>query len=143
MNAPETDVEDLVIAYLTSQSIVAAGHIAAKVPADVVAPFILVQRIAGGDDFIVDHATVSVHSFHTDQTSASDVARSVHHAMRQFRAKTAVTMPDGSIASPYGPCRTQQTPIFVPWEPEGGGTVLSRYVARYLIDIRLPSIAAF
>lgn len=143
MTAPEIDVEDLVIVYLSTQNIVADGQIAARMPAKIAPPFVLVQRVAGGDDFIVDHPTVSVHSFAADQTAASDIARDIHHAMRKFTMKIAVTMPDGSTASPYGPTRTQQTPIFMPWEPDGGGGVLSRYGARYLIDLRLPSISNF
>lgn len=143
MTAPEIDVEDLVISYIDSLTVVAIGQVAGRMPANISPPFILVQRVAGGDDFIVDHATVSVHCFATDQTAASDIARDVHHAMRKLTMKTAVTMPDGSTASPYGPTRTQQTPIFMPWEPDGGGGVLSRYVARYRIDIRLPSISKF
>ncbi|TDH48491.1 hypothetical protein E2F47_23530 [Mycobacterium eburneum] len=143
MSAPETDVEDFVIAYLVAQGILPAASISGRMPAQFRPPFVLVQRVAGGDDFIVDHATVSIHSFAADQTAASDLARDVHHAMRQLRPKITVTMPDGSIVNPYGPTRTEQTPIFVSYEPEGGGTVVSRYVARYLIDLRLPSITAF
>lgn len=141
--APEVDVEDFVIAYLCTQSIVPSGQVAARIPATLPTPFILVQRVAGGDDLIVDRPTVSVHSFHTDQTAASDIARAVHHAMRQLRPKTVVTMPDSSTASPYAPTLTEQTPIFVEWEPSGGGLVIARYVARYLIKLRLPAITSF
>jgi hypothetical protein len=141
--APEVDVEDVVIAYLTAQNIVPASQISGRMVDNPPLPFVLVQRVAGGDDYIVDHATVSVHTFHMDQTSASDTARSIHHAMRQFRAKTHVTMPDSSVVIPYGPARTEQTPIYLEWEPSGGGAVMDRYVARYLIDLRLPTIQAF
>ncbi|MEZ0366809.1 hypothetical protein ACAG26_24350 [Mycobacterium sp. pUA109] len=141
--APEVDVEDFVIAYLIGLGIVTAAQISARMPEKLTPPFVLVQRVAGGDDLLVDHSTVSIHSFDTDQTAASDLARAIHHAMRQLRTKVTVTMPDGSIVNPYGPTRTEQTPIFVQWEPGGGGAVLSRYVGRYLIDLRLPSITAF
>lgn len=140
---PEVDVEDFVIAYLVSLNLVPAAQISGRMPETPKLPFVLVQRVAGGDDWLVDHPTVSIHSFHTTQTAASDTARSIHHAMRQLRAKTPVTMPDSSIVTPYGPVRTEQTPIFVEWEPSGGGATLDRYVARYLIDLRLPSIPGF
>lgn len=140
MSSPEVDAEDFVIAYLTAQNILPAAQIAGRMPAVPTLPFILVQRVAGDDDFIVDYPTISVHSFNTDQTSASDVARTVHHTMRQLHPKTAVTMPDNSTASPYSLCKTEQTPIYVPWEPSGGGAVIERYVARYRINLRLPSI---
>jgi hypothetical protein len=141
--SPEVDVEDLVIAYLSAQNIVPAGQIAARMVDNPELPFVLVVRVAGDDDYIVDYSTVSVHSFNTDQTSASDTARSVHHAMRQLRSRTPVTMPDSSVVIPYGPAKTEQTPIYVQWEPSGGGAVMDRYVARYLIPLRLPSITRF
>ena len=143
MSAPEIDVEDLVIAYLNTQNIVPAGQISARMTPTPVLPFVLVQRVAGDDDYIVDYATVSVHSFNTDQTSASDTARAVHHVMRQLRSKTPVTMPDNTVITPYGPCKTEQTPIYIEWEPSGGGAVMDRYVARYRINVRLPAITGF
>lgn len=143
MTSPEVDVEDFLIAYLTPLSIVPAAQMSARMPAALTTPFVLVQRVAGGDDFIVDKPTVSIHSFDVDQTSASDIARSIDHAMRQLRAKTPVTMPDNSIVTPYGPTVVEQRPIFVEWEPGGGGAVLARYVGRYRPLLRLPSIAGF
>lgn len=142
---PEVDVEDLVIAYLSAQNIVPAGQITGRWSFNQPVPVVLVQRVAGGDDFIVDYATVDVNSFNTAQTPASDTARSIHHAMRQLRPKIAVTMPDSSIVSVYGPTITEQTPIYIPWETQGYGTgaVVDRYVARYRINLRLPSIPGF
>ena len=141
--APENDVEDVVIAYLSTFSFVSAKQLSTRMPDQPPMPFVLVRRIAGGDDFIVDHATVQIDSFHNTQTAASDMARSIHHVMRQLRAKTPVTMPDNTVVTPYGPTVTEQTPIFLEWEPSGGGAVVSRYVARYLINLRLPSITSF
>lgn len=143
MTSPEIDIEDVVIAYLTAQDIVPAGQVAGRMPDQPPLPFILVQRVAGDDDYIVDYPTVSVHSFNVDQTSASDIARDVHHAIRQLRSKTPVTMPDDSVVIPYGPAKTEQTPIYIEWESEGGGAVMDRYVARYRLGLRLPSIAGF
>lgn len=140
MSAPEVDVEDFVIAYLTGSDIVPAAQISARMLDQPPLPFVLVQRVTGDDDFIVDHPTFDVESFDATQTGASDIARSVHHAMRQLHPKTLVTLPDDTQVSPYGLCKTEQTPIYVPWEPSGGGAVMERYVARYRLNLRLPSI---
>jgi hypothetical protein len=140
MTAPEVDVEDVVIAYLTGLDL--GVTVSAKMPSVPPLPFVLVQRVAGGDDWIVDYATVSVHSFAEGQTDASTIARTVHHAMRQLHSQTTVTVDGGSV-NVYAPVEVEQTPIYLEWEPTGGGTVLSRYVARYIIRLRLPSITGF
>lgn len=139
--APETDVEDFVAAYLVAQGLLPSTQISARMTPEPTLPFILVQRVAGDDDFIVDYPTIQLDSFDTTQTAASDLARAAHHLMRQLHPKTAVTMPDGSTASPYSLCKTDRTPTYEPWEPGGGGAVMERYVARYRINLRLPSIA--
>ena len=143
MTSPEVDVEDLVIAYLTAQDIVPAGQVAARIPEEMTLPFVLVQRIAGGDDWLVDEATIQIDSFNMTQTSASTIAREVNHAMRQLRPKTPVTMPDTSVVIPYGPAVVEMTPVYMPWEIAAGGAVTSRYVARYVVSVRLPNITAF
>lgn len=142
MTAPELDVEDFVIAYLSGFSIVPSGQIASRIPETWTLPFVLVQRVAGGDDYIVDEATISVHSFHQTQTAASDIARSVNHAMRQLHAKTVVNV-DGANWNIYKYI-TDQTPIFLDWEVSGGGGATAvRYVARYIISVRLPGIQGY
>lgn len=142
MSAPEVDVEDLVIAYLTSVNLVPDGQVAAALPPIPPTPFVLVRRVAGGDDYIVDHATIQIDSFGTTLTAASDTAREVNHAMRKLRPQVNVTLPGGYIVHVYH-LVVEQTPLFLEWEPSGGGAVLSRYVARYRIDVRLPSIPGF
>jgi hypothetical protein len=137
--SPELDVEDFVIAYLNTQSIPAT--ISTRMPPQLSLPFVLVQRVAGGDDWIIDSATVSVHSFGADQTSASDTARTVHHAMRQLHSKTAVTV-DGA-AWRVNRVSVEQTPIYLEYQESGGGAVSDRYVGRYVLDIRLPSIQGY
>lgn len=143
MTSPEVDVEDVVATYLVARGLLPAAQISARMEPQPTLPFILIQRVAGGDDFIVDHPTVQLDSFDVNQTAASDLARSAHHLMRQLRSKTPVTMPDSSVVIPYGPTKTEMTPEYEPWEPSGGGAVMDRYVARYLIKLRLPSIAGF
>ena len=130
------------IAYLTSLDLVPDGQVAGALPALPPTPFVLVRRVAGGDDYIVDHATIQIDSFDSTLTGASDTAREVNHAMRKLRPKVNVTLPGGYVVKVYH-LVVEQTPIFLEWEPSGGGAVLSRYVARYVIDIRLPSISGF
>jgi hypothetical protein len=139
--SPELDAEDFVIAYLTSQNTVQVGSISTRMPAKLSLPFVLVQRVAGGDDWIVDYATVQVDSFGADQDSASDMARAVHHAMRQLHAKTTVTV-DGAPWGVYR-CQIEQTPLYLQYQESGGGAVSDRYVARYRLDIRLPSVSRY
>lgn len=143
MTSPEVDVEDMVIAYLVSQGILSARQISARMPDEITPPFILVQRVAGGGDWLVDRATFDLDTFGADQTSASTIARAAEHALRQLRSKTKVTMPDSSVVVPYSPTEVIQTAVFVPWEPGGGGAVMARYVGRYHINLRLPSIPSF
>lgn len=139
--SPELDAEDFVIAYLISQNVVAVGSISTRMPAQVPLPFVLVTRVAGGDDWIMDYATVQVDSFGTDQDSASDTARAVHHAMRQLHAKTSVTV-DSAVWS-INQLMVEQTPLYLEYQESGGGAVSDRYVARYRLDIRLPSITGY
>jgi len=141
-DSPEYDVEDIVIAYLAGFGLVPDGHVAARIPENMVLPWVLVTRVAGGDDWIVDYATVQVDSFHGDQTAASTLARAVHHQMRQLRPQLTVELPSGRQAKIYR-YATHQTPIYVPWEPEGGGLIMSRYVGVYELDVRLPSIPGY
>lgn len=137
-SAPEIDVEDLVIAYL--QPLVNAGQVlavSARMPENPVMPFILVQRVAGGDDYIWDHATVSVHSFSNTQTSASDVARAAHHMMRALDPKVTVDV-DGCAAQ-VTHIEVSETPMWRDYDDP----LIMRYVARYLIDVRTPAIPRF
>jgi len=143
MTTSEIDVEDFVIAYLGGLGIVPTGQIAARMPPKPPLPFVLVQRIAGDDDYFVDYPTISIHSFHSTQTAASDIARTVHHAMRTLRSKTPVTLPGGIVVTPYAPTQVELTPIYMEWETGGGGAVIFRYVGRYRLRLRLPTITGF
>lgn len=141
MTSPELDAEDFVIAYIVGQNIIAADSISSRMPPQLSLPFVLVQRVAGGDDWIIDYATVSVHSFGADQTSASDTARAIHHAMRQLHSKTVVTV--DSAQWTVNRMTVEQTPIYKEYQESGGGAVSDRYVGRYILDIRLPSISGY
>lgn len=137
MTAPaEPDVEDIVIAYLSP--LVAAGSCAARVPADPIPlPFILVQRVAGGNDYVWDYATLDVDFLAASQTAASDLAIQGHHMMRQLTPKNLLAV-DGANTSI---CHIEydQTPIWVDYQDP----IVMRYVARYTIAVRLPSIPGF
>lgn len=141
MTSPELDVTTLVITYLSGLNVVAAGNVSARMPDQITPPFVLVQRVAGGDDWIVDHATIDVDTFADDFGTARDISRTLHHAMRQLHAKTVITI--GNTPASIYRCTTSQTPIFMEWEPSGGGAVMTRFVARYVIDVRLPSITGY
>jgi hypothetical protein len=141
MSAPELDAEGFVIAYLSSQNVVAAGNVSIRMPPQPSLPFVLVQRVAGGDDWIIDYATVSVHSFGADQPSAKSVAMSMHHAMRGLHSKTVVAV-NGTQWN-INRMTVEQTPIYLEYQESGGGAVSDRYVGRYVLDIRLPSILGY
>jgi len=139
--SPEFDVEDLVIAYLSSQNLVPAGHVSARMPVELTLPFILVTRIAGGDDWIVDKATIQIDCFSADQTAASTLARAMHHKMRRLHPQMVIPF-DGFEGRIYR-YETEMTPVFVEFEPEGGGLIMSRYVGRYVIWVRLSTIPGY
>lgn len=134
---PEIDVEDFVTAWLMEWNIVPAAQISARLPAQLPLPYILVQRIAGGDDYITDSATIQVDSFAITQTAASDIAREVNHAMHCLSPKTIVVV--NGVQTSMNHIEFEQTPIFLDFEDP----VVFRYVARYVIDVRIPLISNF
>lgn len=134
---PEIDVEDFTVAWLGTWNLVPAGQVAARTPVVLPLPYILVQRVAGGDDYITDKATISIHSFHNTETGASDIARGVHHAMRTLSPKTLVKV--NGVYVTMNRIEFEMAPIFEQWEDP----VVMRYVARYVIDVRLPLIPLF
>ena len=137
MSGPEIDVEDFVVAYLASQSIVPSGQVSARLPVELPLPYILVQRVAGGDDYIWDHATIQVDSFHNSETAASDIARAAHHAMRSLSPKTIVVV--NGVNATMNHIEFEQTPFWLDYEDP----IVMRYLARYVIDVRLPAIPGF
>jgi len=134
---PEIDVEDLVVAWLTGWNIVSAANLSTRMPVVYAPPFILVTRVAGGEDYITDSATIQIDSYGTSQTAASDIARQVHHAMRSWSPKYAVNL--GGVLAFATHIDFEQTPIFADFEDP----VVMRYVARYVIDVRAPNIPLF
>lgn len=133
---PEVDVEDVVVAWLSGK-VIDEGSCRTRMPHEPPMPFVLVQRIAGGDDWITDEPTVSVHSFDTDQTSASDLARRVHHRIRTLTAKESVRLDDREVSVNY--LRVQQSPQWQDYQDP----IIMRYVARYEIDLRLPPVPGY
>jgi len=77
------DVEDLLITYLSS--IPGLGALSVEMPNQPVTPFVLISRVAGGDDYLTDHATVDVSVFHASRTVSSDFAELVDIEMHRLR----------------------------------------------------------
>jgi hypothetical protein len=129
------DVEELVVTYL-SQTL---SNVGVQMPATPPSPFYLVQRIAGGDDMITDHAVVSVHSFAsgTDavsaHTAASTAARQAHLLMNPFALtpKLSFTLSSGTAFVDH--VCTLETPAWRDYE----NPQLERYCARYRICLRM------
>lgn len=129
------DAEELVVTYL-SQTL---SNVGVSMPANPPSPFYLVQRIAGGDDMITDHAIISLHSFAsgTDamsaHTAASNAARQAHLLMNAFTltAKQSFSLSSGT-ASIDRIC-TLETPAWRDYE----NPQLERYCARYRIELRM------
>jgi hypothetical protein len=124
------DVEELVVAYLVGAGL-PSTNVGVEMLNTTTYPFYLVQRVAGGDDMITDHATVSVHTFHTSRNASSLAARNAHRLMRQWTAKNAVTVSTGTAFIDW--ILTLESPTWRNYEDK----TLQRYCARYLIDLRL------
>lgn len=121
------DAEELVIAYL-SQSFDNVSFIMPDTPP---MPFYLVHRISGGSDKVTDHATVSIHAFHSTRSAAADAAREMHDLMTNWLPKTAVALSSGSAGVDH--VYVLETPAWVDYDDK----TLQRYVGRYRIDLRL------
>jgi hypothetical protein len=120
------DVEALLVAYLTP--LTGIRGVSVDLPADVLArlPFVQVNRVSGGDDYITDSATVDVDCFAATRVSASAVARTVHAAMMRLRHTAVAGVLVDSVETISGP-------QWINYEDEN----LQRYVATYLVESRV------
>ncbi|HEX5119852.1 MAG TPA: hypothetical protein VFW65_32095 [Pseudonocardiaceae bacterium] len=121
------DVEALLVAYLTA-AIPGVQGVAVDLPQDVLArlPFVQVNRVGGGDDYVTDTATVDVDTFHATRANASDVARTVHAAMMRLRHTAVAGVLVDSVETVTGP-------LWITYDDEN----LERYVATYLVETRV------
>lgn len=97
-------------------------------------PFILISRLTGGDDFVTDYSTVSVHVFNTTRSLAAYEARRMHQLMTSLKPRVAVLMADGTYAS-ADYVYVLETPTWREYEDK----TIWRYCGRYKVDLRLSS----
>ena len=129
------DIEDFLVNYLTPLE--PPGQVSFEMPTKPKMPFILVNRLDGGDNEVTEEATVSVHVFHTTRSLAAYEARRMHQQMKSLLPRTAVLMSDGSYAS-VDYVETVETPAWREYEDK----TIWRYCGRYKIDLRLSSMQA-
>ena len=120
------DVEALLVTYLTPTPGVLG--VSVDLPQNVLSrlPFIQVNRVGGGDDYITDTAMVDVACFHSTRVQASTVARTVHKLMMALRHTAVAGVLVDSVETVTGP-------QWINYDDEN----LQRYVATYLVDSRV------
>lgn len=121
-----SDCEELVVSYLSDTFSNVSVEMATNAPL----PFILVTCLDDPEDMVTAEATMSVHTFNTDMTTASSVARQMHIQMKNLLSKP-VHMSDGSYAS-IDHIEVIEGPHWVDY----GSKEIWRYVARYCIGRR-------
>ncbi|MDG3012376.1 hypothetical protein G4X40_19740 [Rhodococcus sp. D2-41] len=126
------DTEQLLVAYLQP---IAPNQVSVEMPNTPPLPFILVSRVAGGDDRETDLGIADVHVFHNSRDQARQTARQMHNLIQQLTAKTPVTILDGGPTVHIDRIITIHGPAWVDWQDEN----LKRYVARYEVASRINS----
>lgn len=121
------DVEELVISYLADQGF---DNVSTEMFQDSPLPFIVVNCLTAPDDYVVEYALVSVHTFHKERTPASTLSLQVHKAMKNLIG-VPVRMSDGSYAH-IDFLEVRERPH---WENYDSKEV-RRYCARYCIASR-------
>jgi hypothetical protein len=122
------DIEEFLVVYLQP---VAAGNVSVEMPTTPTLPFVLIERVAGGDDRITDRPIVDVNIFHSTRALSSATATQMHQMMHVLNAKTAVTVTAGTVR--IDRVITLHGPSYLRYEDEN----LKRYVARYEVESRL------
>lgn len=126
------DTEELVVAYLQPLN---PGYVAVEMPSEPVMPFVLITRIAGGDDRITDRGMVQVEVFHTSRDLANQLARQMHYRIQQWTPKVGVTLPSTGLPVFIDRIETVQGPHYSDYGDEN----LKRYLARYEVVSRITS----
>lgn len=122
------DIEELLVTYLQP---VSPGNVAVEMPTTPTLPFVLIERVAGGDDKVTDRPIVDVHVFHTTRAQSSATAAQMHTLMHALNAKVPVAISTGTKT--IDRCLCIHGPSYVKYEDEN----LRRYVGRYEIESRL------
>lgn len=104
-------------------------------------PFRMVQRVAGSDDKVVDSGIYQVDTFATDFASAEYEARVTHERMLllgpPFAPQQRVTISTGIVF--VDSVVTSQSPT---WLQYTEAAQISRFTARYAVDIRMPRLGS-
>lgn len=122
------DIEEFLVTYLQP---VSPGNIRVDMGTQPVLPFVMLARVAGGDDRITDRPIVDIHVFHSTRALASTAAAQMHSMMRALNSKVAVTISTGTKT--IDRVLTLHGPSYLKYEDE----TLKRYVARYEVESRL------
>lgn len=103
-------------------------------------PFRMVQRVAGSDDKVVDSGIYQVDTFAATFEAAEQQSRLTHERMLKLGPPLApqqrVTLTTGAVVF-VDSVTTSQSPT---WLQFTDAAPISRFVARYSVDIRLPRI---
>jgi hypothetical protein len=126
------DTEELVVAYLASLN---PGSVGVEMPTVPVLPFVLVSRVAGGDDRITDRGMVQIEVFDSSRDGANSLARQMHSMIQQWTAKVGVTLASAGRPVYIDRIETVQGPHWQPYQDEN----LKRYLARYEVVSRITS----
>lgn len=119
------DIELLVVAYLSS---FAGVNVSLETPNTLSAtlPFVRVTRVAGGDDYVTDVATIDLDIFSDTRYNCNVVSQAVHGYMHRLR-HTSV----GNLLVDH--VETVTSPMYVDYGDEN----LRRNVASYQIHTRV------
>ena len=99
-------------------------------------PFRLVECVAGSDDKVTDSGIYQISTFANTYEQAETQASLTHQRMQKlgppFAPQQRVTLSDNTVVW-VDSCTTSQRPIWVNFTE---AAPISRFVARYSIDIR-------
>lgn len=124
------DVEEFLVAYLSPLQ--PLGSVSIEMPKEPPMPFILINRLSGGDDYVTDTGTVSIHCFSTSRSLAAYEARRMHLMMKSLHPRLSVALSGGVFAS-ADYVEVIETPA---WQDYQDNTIW-RYCGRYKVDLRL------
>lgn len=104
-------------------------------PTGAVLPYIMVHRVGGGDDRLVDKGRYQIHTFAATKVAAQELASRVHRRMQllagQFTDSKAVTISTGVVAADN--VTTEEGPVYIQWVNDNS---IYRYVATYVVELR-------
>lgn len=126
------DVEAFLVSYLSRLQ--PPGQVSIQMPANPPMPFVLINRLSGGDDYVTDSATVSIHVFNSTRSLAAYEARRMHQLMKDLLPRHPVLLPDGT----YGAVDYVYVVESPAWQEYEDKTIW-RYCGRYKVDLRLQS----